>query len=223
MRHLTKKYSLLIFGALISVNVLADSTFECSSPTSNLEQLICGDANLNQLNARSNDLYIKSKQFDSSASSEINKTLYFNSRKCNDDLTCISSGYQDAINAYQEIITKNTPVIVEDKISSNNPIQSDQVAENKPIYSDVTSWFSSMSWGSYLLIISLIIFVIYFLPTIIAFNRNHRNRWVIFLINIVFGATLIGWLIALIWSMNKIDDPVKGGAKYDRQRHDPTI
>ena len=54
----------------------------------------------------------------------------------------------------------------------------------------------------------LICAVIYFCPTIVAFRRCHRNRWVIFLINLALGSTIIGWLFALIWAMNKIDDPI---------------
>ena len=66
--------------------------------------------------------------------------------------------------------------------------------------------------GVYILIFfaSIIGIAIFFLPTIIAFKRSHRNRWIIFLLNI-FGATIILWVIALVWSLNKIDDPIKGG------------
>lgn len=69
----------------------------------------------------------------------------------------------------------------------------------------------------------LICAIIFFLPTIIAFFRQHRNRWVILLINLFFGGTGIGWLACLIWSFNKIDDPVKGGYKIDGQEHDPIV
>jgi hypothetical protein len=41
----------------------------------------------------------------------------------------------------------------------------------------------------------------FFTPTIIAFNKKHKYRWIIFLINVVFGSTLIGWFGALIWSV----------------------
>ena len=78
-------------------------------------------------------------------------------------------------------------------------------------------------FGSGILILIFISFVIYFLPSIIAFSRSHRNRWIIFLINLIFGATLIGWLITFIWSLNKIDDPIKGGSKYDQFKNDPRI
>jgi len=38
-------------------------------------------------------------------------------------------------------------------------------------------------------------------PTIIAFRRKHHYRWVIFAINFLFGATGIGYLIALVWAV----------------------
>ncbi|MGC0055770.1 superinfection immunity protein (plasmid) [Brucella pituitosa] len=60
------------------------------------------------------------------------------------------------------------------------------------------------------IIILIAIAVIFFLPSIIAFNRGHPNRWIIFIINFVFGATLLGWLICLVWSMNAIHVPGSG-------------
>ena len=72
-------------------------------------------------------------------------------------------------------------------------------------------------------VLGVLSLVLFFLPTIIAFRRDHRNRWVIFLINLVFGATVLGWIGALIWAMNKIADPLKGGVKYDPQAHDPMV
>ncbi|MBT3688605.1 MAG: superinfection immunity protein, partial [Cryomorphaceae bacterium] len=59
-------------------------------------------------------------------------------------------------------------------------------------------------------LLGLIVLAIYFLPTIIAFKRSHRNRWIILLMNI-FGATIVFWVIALVWALNKVDDPIKGG------------
>jgi len=65
--------------------------------------------------------------------------------------------------------------------------------------------------------------VLYFTPTIVAFSRHHRNRWVILVLNLAFGATLVGWVIALVWALNKVDDPIRGGVKYDFQPHDPIL
>ena len=61
---------------------------------------------------------------------------------------------------------------------------------------------------------------LYFLPSIISFRREHRNRWLIFLVNLVFGVTVLGWIGSLIWSLNKVDDPTKGGYKTDGQDGD---
>lgn len=43
--------------------------------------------------------------------------------------------------------------------------------------------------------------VIYFLPTIIVLARGRNDGCGIFLVNLIFGVTGIGWLIALIWSL----------------------
>lgn len=41
---------------------------------------------------------------------------------------------------------------------------------------------------------------LYFLPVIIAYNRNHNNLIPIFIIDLFFGWTLLGWVICLAWS-----------------------
>jgi hypothetical protein len=50
-------------------------------------------------------------------------------------------------------------------------------------------------------------FVLYFLPTIIAFARNKRDTMSILLLNFFLGWTAIGWVIALVWAV-KTDLPV---------------
>lgn len=45
-----------------------------------------------------------------------------------------------------------------------------------------------------------IMLALFFLPTIIAAARGHQVL-AIFLLNFFFGWTVIGWLIALIWSV----------------------
>ena len=42
---------------------------------------------------------------------------------------------------------------------------------------------------------------LYFLPTIIVLARGRNDGCGIFLVNLIFGATGIGWIIALIWSL----------------------
>jgi hypothetical protein len=50
-------------------------------------------------------------------------------------------------------------------------------------------------------LIFLIAGVIYIIPSIVAFRRNHPNRWIILVINLAFGTTVIGWGIALVWAL----------------------
>lgn len=39
----------------------------------------------------------------------------------------------------------------------------------------------------------------YFLPTFVALFRKHKNVLSIFLVNIFFGWTMIGWVLSLVW------------------------
>ncbi|PYX30560.1 MAG: superinfection immunity protein [Acidobacteria bacterium] len=43
-------------------------------------------------------------------------------------------------------------------------------------------------------------FLMYFLPTIIAFARNKRDTMAILLLNLFLGWSVIGWVIALVWA-----------------------
>ena len=43
----------------------------------------------------------------------------------------------------------------------------------------------------------------YFIPTLIAYGRKHRSRQTVGILNLVFGWTGIGWVICLVWALNK--------------------
>jgi hypothetical protein len=47
--------------------------------------------------------------------------------------------------------------------------------------------------------------VLYFLPTIIASSRGHKNVGAIFALNLLLGCTFIGWVVALVWSFTNSD------------------
>jgi len=52
--------------------------------------------------------------------------------------------------------------------------------------------------------------LIYMVPTIVAFRRNHPNRWLILALNLAFGGTVFGWVICIVWACQAIhltDDP----------------
>jgi hypothetical protein len=50
------------------------------------------------------------------------------------------------------------------------------------------------------LVISMLLFVLYFLPAFIAKSRKHRNLTGVTLLNLFLGWTFLGWIVALIWS-----------------------
>ena len=43
--------------------------------------------------------------------------------------------------------------------------------------------------------------LVYFLPSIIAFRKHHPNRWIIFVLNLLLGGTVVVWIVVLIWAL----------------------
>jgi hypothetical protein len=49
----------------------------------------------------------------------------------------------------------------------------------------------------------VVLLVLYFLPAIVAARGNHWNKWAIFVLNLLLGWTLIGWVMAMVWAVKK--------------------
>jgi uncharacterized membrane protein len=51
--------------------------------------------------------------------------------------------------------------------------------------------------------LALVVLVIafYFLPSLIAHFRGHKNRLALFLLNLFLGWTVLGWVASLVWSV----------------------
>jgi len=49
----------------------------------------------------------------------------------------------------------------------------------------------------------------YFLPTVVAILRKKKNALPIFLVNLFFGMTFVGWVVALIWALTYEDVDVR--------------
>jgi T4 superinfection immunity protein len=60
-------------------------------------------------------------------------------------------------------------------------------------------------------IMLLLIVLIYMLPTLVAFGREHPRRHEITVVNILLGWTLIGWIGVFLWaSLVRVEDePVR--------------
>jgi len=82
-----------------------------------------------------------------------------------------------------------------------------------------------MSSGSGMFFVVFLIFLpIFFLPTIIAFRKNHHQKVAIAIVNVIGGLFYgIGWLIALVWSLiePREDSPVARSVASDiRELHE---
>ena len=53
---------------------------------------------------------------------------------------------------------------------------------------------------------SVLVAGFYFVPTAMAFVRRTRDRASILLLNLFLGWTLVGWIVALRWSLSANDD-----------------
>ena len=58
--------------------------------------------------------------------------------------------------------------------------------------------------------------LLYLLPAIIGFCRNHRQRFAIAILNVLLGWTVLGWIVALIWSATNSAPPVVVQPANDR-------
>lgn len=45
-----------------------------------------------------------------------------------------------------------------------------------------------------------ILLAIYFLPTLVALSRRHQSAVAIFVLNLLLGWTVLGWIVAFVWS-----------------------
>jgi len=54
-------------------------------------------------------------------------------------------------------------------------------------------------------IISILLFI-YFIPTFVAYRKLHDDFFDIFIYNIFYGYTIIGWIMVLIWARTRDDE-----------------
>lgn len=52
------------------------------------------------------------------------------------------------------------------------------------------------------LVVLLLFLTFYFLPFVIAMMRGRPNTGAIFVLNLLLGWTLVGWVVALVWAMS---------------------
>jgi len=54
----------------------------------------------------------------------------------------------------------------------------------------------------WVLMIVFVVLPVYFIPTILAFKRSHRNKVAIGFLNLFLGWTLLVWVGSFVWAVN---------------------
>jgi hypothetical protein len=67
-------------------------------------------------------------------------------------------------------------------------------------YFNIVSSNPSVQNSLIIAIIAVFCLLFYFIPTFVAYNRSHQSKLAIFFLNITLGWSVIGWIVALIWS-----------------------
>lgn len=66
-------------------------------------------------------------------------------------------------------------------------------------------WGGLDRWDNSTVTWAVIGLFLYFVPTLIAVHRQHRQRLPIFALNLLLGWTFIGWVGAIVWSLTAQD------------------
>ena len=73
-----------------------------------------------------------------------------------------------------------------------------------------------------LLVLGIVALALYFIPSIIAYSREHHNRLAILVLNTFLGWTFLGWVAALVWAATHVqrDAPL---TRSQLIRQEPTL
>jgi len=70
----------------------------------------------------------------------------------------------------------------------------------------VQEWYHSWMWSysspALAIILTVLLWAIYFIPSMVAVKRNHRSKGGIMALNLLLGWTFFGWIGALVWSLS---------------------
>jgi hypothetical protein len=106
--------------------------------------------------------------------------------------------------ASTEVVTASTPV-AQEEVPAMQQVAKEPVAN--PTLTPSVPHENGGLGVFLLLIVCVLAFGFYFLPTLNAAGKKHHNCAAIFLVNLLFGWTFFGWVIALIWSATNPPPP----------------
>ncbi len=70
----------------------------------------------------------------------------------------------------------------------------------------------------------LLIFI-YFIPSFVASARRHHNSTAIFMLNLLLGWTLVGWVISIVWASTAVERQADKAEKHEEtgRAHPPKL
>jgi hypothetical protein len=68
----------------------------------------------------------------------------------------------------------------------------------------------------------IVALVLYFIPSIVAYAREHHNRLAILLLNTFLGWSFLGWVAALVWAATHVQRDAPS-ARSQVIRQEPTL
>lgn len=67
--------------------------------------------------------------------------------------------------------------------------------------------WEGLAWGAAAFLGIAASGAIYLLPAVLAFQRRLEMRWVLLVVNVAFGVSVIGWIGCFIWALNSQNCP----------------
>jgi len=67
----------------------------------------------------------------------------------------------------------------------------------------------------------LLLLALYFIPAIVASSRNHHQQTAIFILNLLLGWTVLGWICALVWACTAVYKPAPAPAPVKKAPSKP--
>ncbi len=61
------------------------------------------------------------------------------------------------------------------------------------------------------LVVIVAIVAMFFMPSLIAHSRKHKNAMAIFVLNLLLGWTVLGWVFACVWACTNNTEPQERG------------
>ncbi len=172
------KITNLLFSLFLLLSINSVFGFSCNSPSNDQEKFICSNQSLSTLNSQSTQLEQKVSSVKPDVSREISQSLYFDLRKCENDVDCLTNSYNSSISSFTKVIQDSpqefsiqTPLVqsASDK-SGSNQTNNEQQKSNLDIVR-VVKGVSILG----ILLLTLLTPILYFVKK---FSQTKKNGYI---------------------------------------------